>query len=83
MTIQIKTIDLEPKRQTFGHVARRLYDGQFEGNTAYLCGPPPMIESCIQTLMQGRLFEQHIFTERFLTARDGVEKPHSPVFKRL
>ncbi|MGO8778903.1 MAG: phenol hydroxylase [Rhodomicrobium sp.] len=24
MTIQIKTIDLEPKRQTFGHVARRL-----------------------------------------------------------
>ena len=26
MTIQIKTIDLEPKRQTFGHVARRLGD---------------------------------------------------------
>ena len=24
MTIQIKTIDLEPKRQTFGHIARRL-----------------------------------------------------------
>src|SRR5208283_15860 len=24
MTIQIKTIDIEPKRQTFGHVARRL-----------------------------------------------------------
>lgn len=24
MTVQIKTIDLEPKRQTFGHVARRL-----------------------------------------------------------
>ena len=24
MTVQIKTIDLEPKRQTFGHIARRL-----------------------------------------------------------
>jgi phenol hydroxylase P1 protein len=24
MTVQIKTIDMEPKRQTFGHVARRL-----------------------------------------------------------
>ena len=24
MTVQIKTIDLEPKRQTFGHVARRI-----------------------------------------------------------
>ena len=26
MTVQIKTIDLEPKRQTFGHIARRLGD---------------------------------------------------------
>jgi phenol/toluene 2-monooxygenase (NADH) P1/A1 len=24
VTVQIKTIDIEPKRQTFGHVARRL-----------------------------------------------------------
>ena len=28
MTIQIKTIDLEPKRQTFGHVARRIGEGK-------------------------------------------------------
>jgi len=63
-------------------VAKRLYNS-FEGNTAYLCGPPPMIEACLATLMQGRLFEKHIFTERFLTAKDGTEKPKSPVFKRL
>jgi phenol hydroxylase P5 protein len=42
-----------------------------------------MIEACIGALMQGRLFEKHIFTERFLTARDGAEKPKSPLFKRL
>ncbi len=64
-------------------VAKRLYGGFFGGNTADLCGPPPMIEACIATLLQGRLFEKHIFTERFLTAKDGAEKPRSPVFKRL
>jgi len=64
-------------------VAKRLYGGMFAGNTAYLCGPPPMIEACIAALMQGRLFEKHIFTERFYTAKDCAEKPKSPVFKRL
>lgn len=64
-------------------VAKRLYGGAFEGNTAYLCGPPPMIEACIGALMQGRLFEKHIFTERFFTARDATAKPKSPLFKRL
>ncbi|WP_454916560.1 2Fe-2S iron-sulfur cluster-binding protein [Xanthobacter sediminis] len=64
-------------------VAKRIFGGVFEGATAYLCGPPPMIEACIATLMQGRLFEKHIFTERFFTARDCVEKPKSPVFRRL
>ena len=28
MTIQIKTIDIEPKRQTFGHIARRIGEGK-------------------------------------------------------
>ena len=28
MTIQIKTLDMEPKRQTFGHVARRIGEGK-------------------------------------------------------
>jgi phenol/toluene 2-monooxygenase (NADH) P5/A5 len=64
-------------------VAKEMFGGVFEGATAYLCGPPPMIEACIATLMQGRLFEKHIFTERFFTAKDCAEKPKSPVFKRL
>ncbi|HVZ00154.1 MAG TPA: 2Fe-2S iron-sulfur cluster binding domain-containing protein [Dongiaceae bacterium] len=72
-----------PGARGFVHeVAARLHDGMFAGQTAYLCGPPPMIEACIRTLMQGRLFEKHIFTERFLTAQDGAER-RSPVFKRL
>jgi phenol/toluene 2-monooxygenase (NADH) P5/A5 len=64
-------------------VAKRLYGGLFEGHTAYLCGPPPMIEASIGALMQGRLFEKHIFTEKFFTAQDAAPKPRSPVFKRL
>ena len=64
-------------------VAAAYFGNDFRGQRAYLCGPPPMIEACIGALMQGRLFEKHIFTERFLTARDGAEKPKSPLFKRL
>jgi phenol/toluene 2-monooxygenase (NADH) P5/A5 len=72
-----------PGERGFVHeVAARLYDGFFGGLKAYLCGPPPMIDACITTLMRGRLFENHIFTERFLTARDGVER-RSPVFRKL
>ncbi len=64
-------------------VAARLFDGGFSGHKAYLCGPPVMIEACIRALMQGRLFEADIYTEKFLTAGDAAEKPRSPVFKRL
>ncbi|MCE1235240.1 MAG: 2Fe-2S iron-sulfur cluster binding domain-containing protein [Hyphomicrobiales bacterium] len=63
-------------------VAERVFERRFEGMTAYLCGPPPMIEASIGALMKGRLFERHIFTERFLTASDGAEKK-SPVFRRI
>ncbi len=67
----------------FVHEAvERIFDGRFEGNSAYLCGPPPMIEAAIRTLMKGRLFEEGIFTEKFLTAGDE-NKVKSPVFKRI
>jgi phenol/toluene 2-monooxygenase (NADH) P5/A5 len=75
--------DWQGERGFVHDVAKHVFGGMFAGNTAYLCGPPPMIEACISTLMQGRLFEKHIFTERFLTAKDCVEKPKSPLFKRL
>jgi phenol hydroxylase P5 protein len=62
--------------------AQRHFDGSFVGITAYLCGPPVMIEASIRALMQGRLFENNIFTERFLTKAEESRK-RSPVFKRL
>jgi phenol hydroxylase P5 protein len=64
--------------------AARLFDGDFRGQRAYLCGPPPMIEACIRTLMQGRLFERDIYTEKFVTAEDGQQAlARSPLFRRL
>lgn len=69
-------------------VARTLYtrDGataNFAGCKAYLCGPPPMVEACIATLMQGRLFERDIYTEKFLSAADAATMVRSPLFKRI
>lgn len=75
--------DWSGERGFVHEVAERLFADGFAGHKAYLCGPPPMIEACIRTLMQGRLFERDIFTEKFLTAKDGTEKPRSPVFRRL
>ncbi len=62
--------------------ARAAFDGNFAGHKAYLCGPPPMIEACIGTLMQGRLFERDIYTEKFLSAADA-QGARSPLFKRV
>ena len=69
--------------QGFVHeVAKAAFPQGFAGHKAYLCGPPPMVEACIATLMQGRLFERDIYTERFLSAADA-QGPRSPLFKRL
>lgn len=62
--------------------AKAVFPQGFAGHKAYLCGPPPMVEACIATLMQGRLFERDIYTERFLSAADA-QGPRSPLFKRL
>jgi phenol hydroxylase P5 protein len=64
--------------------AKAHFDGRFTGHKAYLCGPPPMIDAAISTLMQGRLFERDIFMERFLTAADGAgDGQRSALFKRI
>jgi phenol hydroxylase P5 protein len=64
--------------------AQRAFQGDFRGHRAYLCGPPPMIEACISVLMQGRLFERDIFTEKFLTSADGEKAlARSPLFRSL
>lgn len=69
--------------QGFVHdVAKAHFKGDFSGHKAYLCGPPAMIEACIATLMQGRLYERDIYTEKFLSAADS-EQVRSPLFKRV
>jgi len=62
--------------------AKAHFGGNFAGHKAYLCGPPPMIEACITTLMQGRLFERDIYTEKFLSAADA-QATRSPLFQRV
>jgi phenol hydroxylase P5 protein len=62
--------------------AQAHFGGNFAGCKAYLCGPPPMVEACIATLMQGRLFERDIYTEKFLSAADA-QGARSPLFKRV
>ena len=62
--------------------AKAAFDNDFRGHKAYLCGPPLMIEACISTLMQGRLFERDIYTEKFISAADA-QQVRSPLFKAL
>ncbi|MDD2991333.1 MAG: phenol 2-monooxygenase domain-containing protein [Zoogloea sp.] len=62
--------------------AKAHFDNDFRGHKAYLCGPPLMIDACISTLMQGRLFENDIFTEKFFSAADA-QQVRSPLFKRV
>lgn len=65
-------------------VAREHFDGIFAGRKAYLCGPPPMIDACVTTLMRGRLFERDIYMEKFITAADAAQgNRRSPLFKGL
>lgn len=63
-------------------VARAHFDNDFRGLTAYLCGPPLMIDACISSLMQGRLFERDIFVEKFISAADASQA-RSPFFKKF
>ncbi|CDM23341.1 Phenol hydroxylase, FAD-and [2Fe-2S]-containing reductase component DmpP [Castellaniella defragrans 65Phen] len=62
--------------------ARAHFQNDFRGWKAYLCGPPLMIEACISMLIQGRLYEKDIYTEKFISAADA-QQLHSPLFKRL
>tara|TARA_R110000868_G_scaffold143127_3_gene360928 strand:- start:13020 stop:14081 length:1062 start_codon:yes stop_codon:yes gene_type:complete len=64
--------------------ANQYFDGKLSGNKAYLCGPPPMIDAAITTLMQGRVFERDIHMEKFVTAADGAgDGERSALFKRI
>ncbi|MDG5486703.1 2Fe-2S iron-sulfur cluster-binding protein [Mycolicibacterium gadium] len=49
------------------------------GHTAYLCGPPPMVEAAIKALIKKRLFPRDIYREDFFDTSDkatgGVRSP--------
>jgi phenol/toluene 2-monooxygenase (NADH) P5/A5 len=62
--------------------AKHHFDNDFRGHKAYLCGPPLMIDACISTLMQGRLFERDIYTEKFISAADA-QQVRSPLFRSI
>lgn len=70
-------------RRGFVHeAAAEHFNGDFRGHKAYLCGPPAMIDACVKTLMQGRLFERDIHLEKFISAADA--RPNrSPLFKAI
>jgi len=63
--------------------AKAHFNNDFSGRKAYLCGPPPMIDAAITTLMQGRLFENDIYTEKFISAADAANTVRSPLFKKI
>jgi phenol hydroxylase P5 protein len=57
-------------------------DADFETcarHVAYLCGPPPMVEAALKTLMRKRLFPRDIYREDFFDASDkatgGIRSP--------
>jgi len=64
--------------------AKDAFGNDFRSHKAYLCGPPVMIEACIRTLMQGRLYERDIYTEKFLSNADAAQGlARSPLFKNI
>lgn len=65
-------------------VADEMFENDFSGKKAYLCGPPPMIDACITTLMRGRLYEKDIYTEKFFSKADlNSATQRSPLFKSI
>ena len=75
--------DWQGARGFVHEVAKEHFGGMFAGHKAYMCGPPPMIDACITTLMQGRLFEQHMYMENFYNAGSAEATSKSPLFKNI
>lgn len=74
--------DWQGHRGFVHEAAKAHFNNDFRGHKAYLCGPPLMIDACISTLMQGRLFERDIYTEKFISAADA-QQVRSPLFKKI
>lgn len=53
------------------------------GHVAYICGPPPMVDAALKTLMRKRLFPRDIYREDFYDASDkATGGVRSPLLKR-
>ncbi len=75
--------DWEGMRGFVHDAASEIFDGRFEGMKAYMCGPPPMIDACINTLMKGRLFERDMYMENFFDQSSAQDRVKSPLFKTI
>jgi phenol hydroxylase P5 protein len=76
--------DWQGHRGYVHEVAEAHFNGKFEGYKAYMCGPPVMIDACINVCIKGRLFERDMYMEKFLTAADAeTEAKRSPLFKAI
>ena len=54
-----------------------------KGRTAYVCGPPPMVDAAMRVLMAKRLFPRDIYREDFFDASDHASGGlKSPLIKR-
>ena len=62
---------------------RQQLNGNSEHYNAYICGPPPLIDACVTTLIQGRCFEDHIFMENFYNNTNKHNELRSPLFKKV
>ncbi|MGW7410449.1 2Fe-2S iron-sulfur cluster-binding protein [Streptomyces sp. NPDC054833] len=53
------------------------------GHVGYVCGPPPMVEAALKTLMSRRLFPRDIYREDFFSEGDkAAGAVRSPLIKR-
>ncbi len=53
------------------------------GCAGYLCGPPPMVEAALKTMMGRRLFPRDVYREDFFNEADKAEGGvRSPLIKR-
>lgn len=77
-----KASDWQGLRGYVHDAAKDYFKGDFRGWKAYLCGPPPMIDACITALIQGRLFERDIYTEKFYSEADA-QQVRSPLFRKI
>ncbi|MBF7731563.1 2Fe-2S iron-sulfur cluster-binding protein [Pseudomonas sp. N040] len=72
----IPVLSAEPEGSSWngarGLVTEQLKDALHSGAHVYLCGPPPMIDSAEQQLLQLGVSKEHIHADRFTTQADNA-----------